>query len=107
MADRVSAIECGGIGAFHVSACNSGLVDNINEKVDLLKRHLPYRESDHVLNIGQPLMHILLREGHRGEGKFASGEFIKCVFVGWFCYGGFRVINGKFSGQRRLVSFPV
>lgn len=51
MAERVRAIECGGIGAFHLLACNSGLVDAINEKVHLLKRHLPYHESDHVLNI--------------------------------------------------------
>lgn len=51
MAERVRAIECGGIGAFHLLACNSGLVDAINENVDLLKRHLPYHESDHVLNI--------------------------------------------------------
>ena len=51
MAERVCAIECGGIGAFHLLACNSGLVDVINERVNLLKRHLPYHESDHVLNI--------------------------------------------------------
>jgi len=51
MAERVRAIECGGIGAFHLLACNSGLVDAINDKVHLLKRHLPYHESDHVLNI--------------------------------------------------------
>jgi hypothetical protein len=51
MAERVRAIECGGIGAFHLLACRSGLVDAINEKVHLLKRHLPYHESDHVLNI--------------------------------------------------------
>jgi hypothetical protein len=51
MAQRVRAIECGGIGAFHLLACNSGLREAINEKVHLLKRHLPYHESDHVLNI--------------------------------------------------------
>lgn len=51
MAERVRAIEYGGIGAFHLLACNSGLVEAINEKVHLLKRHLPYHESDHVLNI--------------------------------------------------------
>jgi hypothetical protein len=51
MAERVRAIECGGIGAFHLLACHSGLVDAINENVHLLKRHLPYHESDHVLNI--------------------------------------------------------
>ena len=51
MADRVRAIECGGIGAFHLLACNSGLVEALNDKVHLLKKHLPYHESDHVLNI--------------------------------------------------------
>jgi hypothetical protein len=51
MADRVRAIECGGIGAFHTLAVNSGLVEAINKKLRLLKRHLPYHESDHVLNI--------------------------------------------------------
>ena len=51
MAQRVRAIECGGIGAFHLLACNSGLVEAINDRVHLLKRYLPYHESDHVLNI--------------------------------------------------------
>jgi hypothetical protein len=51
MAARVRAIDCGGIGAFHLLACNSGLVEAMNDKVHLLKRHLPYHESDHVLNI--------------------------------------------------------
>jgi len=51
MAERVRAIECGGIGAFHLLACRSGLVGALDEKLSLLKRHLPYHESDHVLNI--------------------------------------------------------
>ena len=51
MGDRVRVIECGGIGAFHRLAVKSGLVDAINERLHLLKRHLPYHESDHVLNI--------------------------------------------------------
>ena len=50
-ADRVRAIDSGGIGAFHLLARNSGLIEAINRKVSLLKRHLPYHESDHVLNI--------------------------------------------------------
>jgi hypothetical protein len=32
MAERVRAIDCGGIGAFHLLACNSGLVGAINEE---------------------------------------------------------------------------
>lgn len=51
MAEKVRAIDCGGIGAFHLLACNSGLVEALNDRVHLLKRHLPYHESDHVLNI--------------------------------------------------------
>jgi len=51
MAHRIGAIDCGGIGAFHILACNSGLIDAINEKVNLLKINLPYHESDHVLNM--------------------------------------------------------
>lgn len=51
MAERTRAIECGGIGAFHLLACRSGLVGALNEKLSLLKRYLPYHESDHVLNI--------------------------------------------------------
>ena len=51
MAEKVRAIDCGGIGAFHLLACNSGLVEALNDQVHLLKRHLPYHESDHVLNI--------------------------------------------------------
>ena len=51
MAERVRAIDSGGIGAFHILAKNSGLIKAINEKTYLLKRHLPYHESDHVLNI--------------------------------------------------------
>ena len=51
MAERTRAISCGGIGAFHLLAQQTGLVKVINRSVRLLKRHLPYFESDHVLNI--------------------------------------------------------
>jgi hypothetical protein len=51
MADRVRAIDCGGLGAFHLLARNSGLIDVLNDSLKLFKIHLPYHESDHVLNI--------------------------------------------------------
>ena len=51
MADRARAIDCGGLGAFHVLARNTGLIDALDARLNLLKAHLPYRESDHVLNI--------------------------------------------------------
>jgi len=51
MAEKARAIDCGGIGAFHLLARNTGLIKAIDERVHVLKRHLPYHESDHVLNI--------------------------------------------------------
>lgn len=50
IAERVHGISHGGIGAFHLLARRIGLIDTINEKLYLLKVHLPYHESDHVLN---------------------------------------------------------
>ena len=51
MADRTRAIGCGGIGAVHLLARQVGLPQMIDRHVHVLKRHLPYHESDHVLNI--------------------------------------------------------
>ena len=41
----------GGIGNIHQLAARSGLIDEIDNRIQLLKRHLPYHESDHILNI--------------------------------------------------------
>jgi len=51
MDGRHQGIACGGIGAIHLMNKNSGLVEEIDSVLHLLKRHLPYHESDHVLNI--------------------------------------------------------
>jgi hypothetical protein len=51
MAEKMRAIDCGGISAFHMLADRTGLIGAIDERLHLLKRHLPYHESDHVLNI--------------------------------------------------------
>jgi hypothetical protein len=48
---KVSAINCGGIGVFHLLARRYGLIDAIDRHLHLLKLHLPYHESDHVLNL--------------------------------------------------------
>jgi hypothetical protein len=50
VADRTHAITCGGIGAIHLLADKLGLIDAINERLHLLVIHMPYQESDHVLN---------------------------------------------------------
>ena len=35
----------------HLMGQKLGLVQEIDSRVQLLKRHLPYHESDHVLNL--------------------------------------------------------
>jgi hypothetical protein len=56
IADRTRAVAPGGIGAIHLMARKIGLIDDIDESLHLLKRHLPYHESDHVLNIAYNLL---------------------------------------------------
>jgi hypothetical protein len=56
IADRTRAISPGGIGAIHLMAQKLGLVHDLNENLHLLKRHMPYFESDHVLNIAYNLL---------------------------------------------------
>ena len=49
--DRVRGLASGGIGAMHRLAQHTGLVEAIDRHVEVLKVHLPYHESDHVLGI--------------------------------------------------------
>lgn len=56
LADRVSGLAAGGIGAIHLLARRTGLIDAIDARVHLLKIHNPYHESDHVLNIAYNLL---------------------------------------------------
>lgn len=49
VADRAVAVRAGGIGAVHAMAKSLGLVAAIDGALPLLKVHLPYHESDHVL----------------------------------------------------------
>ena len=51
VADRTQAVGVGGIGAIHRMARQTGLIEAIDERLELLKVHLPYHESDHVLNV--------------------------------------------------------
>ena len=45
------ATNYGGIGLMYQLARESGLIDAIDTHLDLFRVHLPYHESDHVLNI--------------------------------------------------------
>jgi len=51
LADKTQGLACGGIGALHLLVQRLRLPDAINEELHLLKKHLPYFESDHVLNM--------------------------------------------------------
>jgi hypothetical protein len=51
VSEKSQGFGCGGIGAFHQMAQRIGLVRGIDERLKLLKVHLPYHESDHVLNL--------------------------------------------------------
>ena len=51
ISDRVKAITCGGLGLIIQLVKHLGLADALNERLQLLKRHLPYHESDHILNL--------------------------------------------------------
>ncbi len=56
VAERNGAIIHGGIGAMHQLSRKIGLIEKIDARLMLLKLHLPYHESDHVLNIAYNIL---------------------------------------------------
>ena len=56
IADRSRGLAYGGIGCMQLLARQTGLVKAIDDRLKLLKRHLPYHESDHVLNIAYNIL---------------------------------------------------
>jgi hypothetical protein len=48
---NVEATAYGGLAAMHRLVTKLGLVEAVNDRLRLLKVHLPYHESDHVLNL--------------------------------------------------------
>ena len=53
---RINAMSYGGIGVIRRLVSKLGLAGEIDGRLGLLKRHLPYHESDHVLNIAYNLL---------------------------------------------------
>ena len=51
IAGRARGMAYGGIGAMHLLARRIGLIDAIDKRLQLLIIHMPYHESDHVLNL--------------------------------------------------------
>ena len=56
IADRSRGLACGGIGVVHQMVQALGLAVLLDRDLKLLKVHLPYHESDHVLNIAYNFM---------------------------------------------------
>jgi hypothetical protein len=56
IADRTRATPAGGIAAMHLLVQKLELDTALNHYLQLLKFHLPYHESDHVLNIAYNLL---------------------------------------------------
>ena len=56
LSERTRGIDTGGIGAMHRLARHTGLIEEIDRRVVVLKRHVPYYESDHVLGIAYNLL---------------------------------------------------
>jgi hypothetical protein len=48
---KVTALNCGGIGLVHEMVRSLGLAEAVDRHVHVFKRHFPYHESDHVLNL--------------------------------------------------------
>jgi hypothetical protein len=109
IADRTRAIAVGGIGAIHQMVKRLELDKAINQWLKVLKIHLPYSESDHVLNIaynllagGTCLEHLELRRNdevyldalgaQRIPDPTTAGDFCR-RFDGWSTYVLMEVFN--------------
>jgi len=93
IADRTRAISAGGIGLIDLVVKRTGLAESINERLHLLKVHLPYSESDHVLSIaynvlagGQCLEHLeLLRNNEVFLDALGAQRIPDPTTAGDFC----------------------
>ena len=56
ISDKVRGITYGGIGMIDALSRKLGLPEAIDQRLHLFKRHAPYHESDHVLNIAHNLL---------------------------------------------------
>lgn len=94
LCERSRAVGCGGIGACHLMFRRLGLDTRLNEQLHLFKRHMPYFESDHVLNLiynilagGENLEDLELRRNdadylkalgaHRIPDPTTAGDFLR------------------------------
>lgn len=77
LSDKTAATSYGGLGAMHAMVQRLGLVEEIDQHLELLKVHLPYHESDHVLNFAYNILAGGVRiedmERRRQDESFLNG----------------------------------
>ncbi len=56
VSERIRANPWGGIGLIHRMVTKWGLAKRVDDALSLLKLHVPYHESDHVLNIAYNIL---------------------------------------------------
>jgi hypothetical protein len=56
IADKAKGLRCAGLGALQLLVQKLDLADGINSRLHLFKRHVPYFESDHILNLAYNLL---------------------------------------------------
>ena len=87
MAERTRGMTYGGLGAIVLLVRQLGLAEAIDRRLHLLKMHLPYHESDHVLNLAyNALCDGTCLSGKRGrtvygvgrKSSHADGRFTAC-----------------------------
>jgi len=115
IADRTQATANGGIGAIHLLARKLGLDELIDRRLGLLKIHLPYHESDHVLNIaynllagGTCLEHLeLLRQDGAYMDALGARRIPDPTTAGDFCRrfdaGSIAILQEVFNAVRLTV----
>jgi hypothetical protein len=77
LSSKTGATSYGGLGAIHAMVQRVGLVEEIDQHLELLKVHLPYHESDHVLNFAYNILAGGVRiediERRRQDESFLNG----------------------------------
>jgi Transposase DDE domain group 1 len=51
LAEKCKGLRCAGLGLLQLLAQRLKLADALDDRIHLLKRHVPYFESDHILNL--------------------------------------------------------
>ena len=115
IAERTRATAHGGIGAVHLLVRKLRLDKAIDRRLELLKIHLPYHESDHVLNIaynllagGKCLEHLeLLRSDEAYLDALGARRIPDPTTAGDFCRrfdsGSIHVLQEVFNATRLTV----